>query len=216
MRRGGACQATADSGAAADEEPAVCALASVSARQEADATVLHVEAADFPGLLRTLAWVLEGLALRVVGADLTTGPDGIAVDEFRVVTEAGKPVADPELLASRVEDWLASCAPAPADRTATALELGGVRIKAADGESVVTVPSSVHKGQLFELASSVTALGISIRSASIVCASGCDWVLHVVGADGALNYTQASGLLYLLGVQSGATASAPLAPPSVA
>ena len=76
----------------AHESDSECYLALVSATNDADphATRLNVSVVDFPGLLRVVAWVLNGLELQVVRAKLSTD-DNMAGQEFFITDLNGEP-----------------------------------------------------------------------------------------------------------------------------
>jgi UTP:GlnB (protein PII) uridylyltransferase len=54
------------------------------------------QVADYPGLLRVIAWMLNGLGMRVHNACLKTTSDGIAEDSFWLTDYAGRKVHAPE------------------------------------------------------------------------------------------------------------------------
>ncbi|KAL0033670.1 hypothetical protein WJX79_011130 [Trebouxia sp. C0005] len=55
-----------------------------------DFTILRVEVKDYPGLLRVIAWVINGLELVVQNARLKTQKDGIANNTFWITTDGGR------------------------------------------------------------------------------------------------------------------------------
>ena len=159
-------------------------------------TKLHLEAQDYIGLTRVVAWVLGGLGLHVRDARLTTGEDGWAKNEFWVTTEAGSKLSDRRAQAAseRLAEFVTYCTPPP--RRAgeePRCEAGGIRVdssaRAHDRWTVVTVrggglssndksggrssgsggggSSSSGVSPLLDVASAVSGAGIEIREAVI-------------------------------------------------
>ena len=62
--------------------------------------VARVQTSDYPGLLRLIAWLLNGLDIRVARAKLHTSQDGIVKDLFWVTDSNGKKVVRPQTLAA--------------------------------------------------------------------------------------------------------------------
>lgn len=70
----------------------LCIAPSVSVDNSSpDFTEVTVEAVDYPGLLRVIAWVMNGLGLRVHSAKLHSS-DAVAVDKFWLTTVKGQKV----------------------------------------------------------------------------------------------------------------------------
>lgn len=59
------------------------------------ATIISLSCLDYPGLLRTIAWVLRGLELRVEHCVLDTA-DGYAEDSFWITTRERNKLSDKE------------------------------------------------------------------------------------------------------------------------
>jgi UTP:GlnB (protein PII) uridylyltransferase len=72
----------------------LCIAPSVSVdNSNPDFTEVTVEAVDYPGLLRVIAWVMNGLDLKVHSAKLQSG-DSVAVDKFWLTTVNGEKVRE--------------------------------------------------------------------------------------------------------------------------
>ena len=166
----------------------------------ATCTKLHLEAQDYIGLTRVVAWVLGGLGLLVRDARLTTGEDGWAKNEFWVTTEGGAKLSDKRAQAAseRLAEFVTYCTPPP--RRAgeePRCEAGGITVdsssKAHKKWTVVTVrggglssssnsssssksgssSSSSSDSPLLDVASAVSGAGIEIREAIIQGGPAC-------------------------------------------
>lgn len=175
-------------------------------------TKVTVEVSDFPGLLRLIAWLLNGLDIKVCRAQLST-TQGYAKDFFMVKDAlTDKQVKDPQALQERLEDFLATCVPAAvehaqADSAHAVYTAGHVVVdnsNPVEKFTVVRVTNDAQKGsslQLLEMASTLTGLGLAILEAEIsVCDAAKDaWVFRVSNANGhKLDNAQASSLLYAI------------------
>ena len=159
-------------------------------------TKLHLEAQDYIGLTRVVAWVLGGLGLRVRDARLTTGDDGWAKNEFWVTTEAGAKLSDKraQSVSERLAEFVTYCTP-PHRKAGEEpkCEAGGisvdsserahkrwtvVTVRAGGGESGPSSSSTTNSSSstLLDVANAVSGAGIEIREAIIqggpACAGG--------------------------------------------
>merc|ERR1712207_17401 len=75
----------------ANSEEGECFPALVTVEQVENATKINISVVDFPGLLRVVAWVLNGLELVVERAEIST-TDGMASQEFYVTDLKGNKV----------------------------------------------------------------------------------------------------------------------------
>merc|ERR1719375_1559295 len=156
----------------ASEDADACfpALVSVSNDADPNATKINLSVVDFPGLLRVVSWVLNGLELLVDRADLST-TDGMASQEFYVTDVAGKKVEDPKGLADRISQFVQHCVPDEDALQATKFREGRIVIDNAESENftVISIDSGERDapGLLLSIASTISALGITIDSASI-------------------------------------------------
>jgi len=77
------------------------------------ATIINVSCLDYPGLLRTIAWVLRGLDLRVEHCILDTNAN-MAEDTFWVMDSKGRKLSDKaaEGVCDRIGDYVSQCFPA--------------------------------------------------------------------------------------------------------
>merc|ERR1711977_588719 len=72
----------------ANSEEGECFPALLTVEQVENATKINISVVDFPGLLRVVAWVLNGLELVVERAEIST-TDGMASQEFYVTDLKG-------------------------------------------------------------------------------------------------------------------------------
>eukprot|EP00887_Chlorella_sp_A99_P001116 scaffold14.g1116.t1 len=95
----------------AEEEGCIVPFCTIDNKSNPEFTVLDIEMPDVPGLLRTLAWTLNGLDMVAHNAIVRTTADGMAQDSFWLLTRKGKKLSDDkaELLGERVRDFLIRC-----------------------------------------------------------------------------------------------------------
>jgi len=190
-----------------DTDSCFPALVSVSNDADPDATKINVSVVDFPGLLRVVSWVLNGLELLVDRADLST-TDGMASQEFYVTDVSGRKVEDTRGLADRIAQFVQHCLPDEEALKATKFREGRVVIDNGESENftVVSIDSGEkdNPGLLLSIASTISALGITIDSASIC--TECQhfsggryfrFLVHKIGGE-KLDYVDASGALFTL------------------
>ena len=163
-----------------------------------DIDVLRIASRDRTGLFSQIAGVLALHGLDVVGASATTGSDGVAVDEFRVVkTSAGEPAwrrIEHDLRAAttgdldidvRLEQRLRSLH--RRRRTAAAPARLEVLIsnEASASTTVVEVRAPDAPAVLYRLSHAITMAGLDIQAA-VVATLGHEVVdVFYVTADGA-------------------------------
>jgi len=146
------------------------------------------------------------LNIRVQRAKLWTTPDGVALDTFWISDLGGSKLsaAAASAVASRLGDFLYECSPRAGEQPSV-LHCGDVCIDSSDPLeecSLVKVAADPQdNGQLLDLASKLSGLGITIREADLEQdgRSGA-WVFRVLSAsDAKLNYSEAAALLFLMG-----------------
>ena len=139
-------------------------------------------------------------------AKLWTTPDGLALDTFWISDLAGSKLSAPaaKAVATRLADFLDECSPKAAEQPSV-LNCGDVCIDSSDALeecSLVKVAADPqNNGQLLDLASTLSGLGITIREADLEQdgRSGA-WVFRVLSATNTkLNFSEAAALLFLLG-----------------
>lgn len=191
-----------------------------------DRTELTLEVVDFPGLLRVVAWVLNGLGVRVHSAHLKTTEDGIAQDVFLLTDYAGRKLSPgaAESVAERLQDFVIYCKPDIEGGEPEEYASGNITIsnKAHQKYTEVVIREQHTKpGFVLEVASVITGIGLVIKEAVIKrcddCALAtldldleslepqsrvlCFWVVDSRGQK--LDYPAVSALVYTLGLIMG-------------
>ncbi|MGB8860608.1 MAG: [protein-PII] uridylyltransferase [Ilumatobacteraceae bacterium] len=147
---------------------------------EGDLEVLRIASADRSGLISLIAGTLSLHGVDVVGADAHTGPDGTAVDEFRLSRVQGTAVAWPRIehdlraaLAGQldIDARLAQRITAKSRRrpSAAATPRREVLISndASDLTTMIDVRAPDGPAVLYRLSHELVAAGLDIRSAKV-------------------------------------------------
>ncbi|GIL51160.1 hypothetical protein Vafri_7229 [Volvox africanus] len=136
-------------------------------------TMLTVQGPDTPGLLRVLAWVLNGMTVRVQHALLETTPDDMTRDSLWVTDFRGQKLTDSsaESLRSRLEDFLIVCGTEVAV-TNDEWQCGAIEVSNTVHPELTQVivrgePSAHKPGFLLELTTALTGVGASIVAGAI-------------------------------------------------
>ncbi|KAI8464729.1 MAG: hypothetical protein J3K34DRAFT_104686 [Monoraphidium minutum] len=131
-------------------------------------TVLRVEADDFAGLIRVLAWTLTGLGLNVCNALIQTD-GGVASDLFFVTDNRGRKLSDSAALevTERLQDMVDDvCRTNNRDGEFSEARVGSVILLTNDTHPTCTeltiTPEVDSPGLLLDLASVIHGMGISI------------------------------------------------------
>jgi len=205
------------------DESCFPALVTVTNDADPDATKVSVSVVDFPGLLRVVAWVLNGLELVVQSANLST-VDGMASQEFYVTDLAGRQVQDTATLSERISQFVQHCAPDEEALQAKKFKEGRVVIDNQESENftVISIDSGNRDGAglLLSIASTISALGITILEANICTECGPElqhfsggrhfrFLVHKIGGK-KLDYVDASGALFTLNLIINSASSTPI------
>ncbi|KAF6264613.1 hypothetical protein COO60DRAFT_1634227 [Scenedesmus sp. NREL 46B-D3] len=129
------------------------------------AAVLQV--ADYPGLLRVITWVMNGLLCRVHNAVLKSSEDGMASDVFWVTDLRGRKLSDAgaDDVADRLEEFVSYCAPPNQGGEFTEYNCGDISISNLthpQWTEVSVVANIFSPGLLFEMSSIFHGQGIVI------------------------------------------------------
>jgi len=117
-------------------------------------TRLRLEAADYIGLTRVVAWVLGGLGLTVRDAKLTTSEDGWARNEFWVTTESGKKLSDTRAASAseRLAEFVTYCTPPPRKHgQEPRVESGGITVDSSERAHAKWTVVTVRGGGVSDL-----------------------------------------------------------------
>ena len=144
----------------------------VDNRKNPNFTVMDIEVQDYPGLLRVLAWVLNGLEMVAQNAILSTNNDGVAHNTLWLSTRRGRKLSDAaaDLLAERVREFLTYCSPRPEENEQTEFTLGPISVSNVEHSqyTVVTVRETRRTpGFLLEVASVLSGLNVQVRQGVI-------------------------------------------------
>lgn len=214
-----------------DEEAGLCVIPVVSVNNAPDLkyTELRIEVADYPGLLRVISWVLNGMGMRVHNAVLKTTEDGIAEDTFWLTDYSGRKLSDrsAETLAERLQDYVYTCTPRTVSKTALEYTCGDIFISNAKHPKFtqVTIKGEPDRpGFLLEIASVISGIGLEIAEAEIKGEGGEElydykrgrlfrfWVTD--NTQNKLDFSRISALVYTLNLIMG-HGSAPTTPPNL-
>lgn len=140
-------------------------------------TVLDVEVGDYPGLMRVIAWTLNGLDVVAQNAVVRTN-EGQAHNTFWLTNRAGEKLGDSaaELLAERVRDFVMYCSPDDSYRSKTDFCTGPIQVSNSQHEqyTVVTVQEPrPTPGFLLEVATALSGMNVQIYQ-GVVQGVGCE------------------------------------------
>ncbi|KAG7668950.1 hypothetical protein Ndes2526B_g00666 [Nannochloris sp. 'desiccata'] len=176
---GGTTTADADASSAsplaADDEFCALAYVQVDNKKNPNFTVMEIEVQDYPGLLRVVSWVLNGLELIAQNAILSTSADGVAYNTFWISSRSGKKLSDTaaDLLAERVREFLSYCSPRPAEAVQTEFSLGPISVSNTEHSQYTLVKVREQErtpGFLLEVASVLSGLNVQVLQGVI---QGC-------------------------------------------
>lgn len=227
--------AQSDLAAEASGEFCMPAYVTVDNQKNERFTILDVEVQDYPGLVRVIAWTLNGLDMIAQNAVLRTSAEGTAQNTFWLTTRSGKKLSNEsaDALAERVRDFVMYCSPSADAAGATEFSAGPISVSNSANEqyTVVTVrEESPTPGFLLEVASVLTGLNVEILQGVIQGCTDCGeevpkLTTHIPGGrlfqfwvrdkDGQkLEYGDVSTLMYALNIGLGFRAF-PLSPPNL-
>jgi len=131
---------------------------------------------DYPGLLRVISWVLNGLGMRVQRAHLRTTEQSTAHDEFWLTDLRGAKLSGEAAaaVAERVTDFVQRCGPSAAADAALDFVCGNISVSngAHARYTLVTVAGEpARHGFLLEIVSAVSGVGLTIKEAVIESAA---------------------------------------------
>ena len=201
---------------------------------------MEIEVQDYPGLLRVVCWVLNGLELIAQNAILSTSPDGVAHNTFWLSSRSGKKLSDTaaELLAERVREFLSYCSPRPEEAVQTEFSLGPISVSNTEHSQYTLIKVREQQrtpGFLLEIASVLSGLNVQVLQGVIQGCVDCGddvpsqltaqlnskdgarlfefWVRNQAGKKLEVGHVKA--LLYALGIGLGLAGQRfPLTPPN--
>lgn len=155
------------------ESNVTCAPAFVMADQSnPHYSAFSIDVDDYPGLLRVVSWVFNGLGCRVHNAVLKTDAEGRASDVFWVTDLRGRKLGDAAAndAAARLEDFLSICAPPDSVEDFKEFTCGDISISNLVHPTLTRVTISADlfsPGLLLEIASIIHGQGLSVVEAVI-------------------------------------------------
>lgn len=157
-----------------DEEDGYCVTAYVTMdnKKDPETTFLEIEVTDYAGLMRVIAWTLNGLDIVAQNALIRTRPNGTAINSFWVTDRSGKKLSDDdaERLADRVKDYLVYCSPKSNIAQATDFNAGPISVSNSQHPeyTVVLIEEERKKpGFLLEIASVLSGLNVQVLQGAI-------------------------------------------------
>ena len=213
-----------------------CAMpfVTVDNTKDPDFTILEIEILDYAGLLRVIAWCLNGLDIVTENALLSTSPDGVANNSFWLRTSSGKKLTDKaaQILVERIRDYLAYCSPKPDEELQTEFQSGPISLSNTEHPEYTVVKVAESKrtpGQMLTIASILSGLNVRVMEGVI---QGSSWkpseeafssdvsrlfTFCILDQNGRkLDVASAKSLLYTLGVGLGFSSQTyPLRPPNL-
>jgi hypothetical protein len=147
---------------------------------------MEIEVLDYPGLMRVLAWVLNGLDIVAQNAVLSTSNDSVAQNTLWLSTRSGKKLKDAsaDLLAERVRDFLTYCSPRPGEEAAGELSTGLIKVSNTEHPTYTVITVQERKrtpGFLLEVTSVLTGLNVEVRQGVIQVRNGYPRLLLFFG-----------------------------------
>lgn len=208
-------------------------------KKNAKFTVMEIEVQDYPGLMRVIAWVLNGLGLYAQNAILSTSSEGVAHNTLWLCTRSGKKLRDEaaDLLADRVREYLTYCSPRPGESSQMEFSTGPISVSNCEHSqyTVITIREKRRTpGFLLEVASILSGLNVQVSQGVIQgCGSTMEsaledqlepcedearllkfWVRNQQSGQ-KLNAAEVRALLYALGIGLGFSGQRfPLSPPN--
>jgi len=160
---------------AADDEFCALAYVQIDNTKNPNFTVMEIEVQDYPGLLRVVSWVLNGLELIAQNATLSTSTDGVAYNTFWISSRSGKKLSDTaaDLLVERVREFLSYCSPRPGEAVQTEFSLGPISVSNTEHSQYTLVKVREQErtpGFLLEVASVLSGLNVQVLQGVI---QGC-------------------------------------------
>lgn len=220
-----------------DQYDAWCAtpLVSIDNNSNPKYTILTVEMLDYTGLMRVIAWCLNGMDVVADHASMKTTEDNVAMNSYWIRSVSGKKLSSvkAEALAERLSDYLAYCSPTPEDEIQTDFIAEPIAVSNSKHPlyTVITVEeSSRTPGQMLSIASILSGLNARVMEGTIESndipkdfsgaqgykGTGRLFTFSICTADGKkFDVNSCKSILYALGIGLGLTSQRfPISPPN--
>lgn len=127
----------------------------------------NIDVDDYPGLLRVVCWVFNGMGCRVHNAVLKSDAEGRASDVFWVTDLRGRKLSESDAsdVCERLEDFLSICAPPDSNDEFKEFKCGDISISNLVHPTLtqVTIQADLFSpGLLLEIASIIHGQGLSV------------------------------------------------------
>lgn len=220
-----------------DDYDSWCAtpLVSIDNSSNSEYTILNVEILDYPGLMRVIAWCLNGMDVVAEYATMKTTEENVAIDSYWIRTVSGKKLSSvkAEALVERLSDYLAYCSPTPEDEIQTDFVAEPITVSNSTHPlyTVVSVEESLRTpGQMLSIASILSGLNARVMEGTIESnnvpagftsaqgykGTGRLFTFSICTADGKkFDANSCKSILYALGIGLGLNAQRfPTSPPN--
>lgn len=169
MRR----RAYADTETEVEESEAICSILDVRVDNVADPkyTRLTIEVRNYPGLLRTVAWTINGLGVRAQNAKLKTDEEGFASMSFCLCDLKGRKLSDDQaqLVRDSLQNFVQTCMPATT-KPQTVWQYGNIHVSNLshpEYTELVIKGEPQKAGFLLEIATVMSAIGATVHEMTI-------------------------------------------------
>jgi len=155
-----------------DGDYCIPSYVTIDNHKDQDATILEVEVMAYPGLIRVLAWTLNGLDVVANNAVIHTKPNGMAHNTFWLTDRSGNKIDDAtaDAIGERVRDFVIYCSPKAELSSATEFSSGPITVSNSEHPeyTVVCVQEQQRKpGFLLEVASVLSGLNAEVMQGII-------------------------------------------------
>uniref|UniRef100_A0A061S8U0 Uncharacterized protein n=1 Tax=Tetraselmis sp. GSL018 TaxID=582737 RepID=A0A061S8U0_9CHLO len=148
-------------------------------------SVIHIESPDYPGLLRVIAWVMNGLELRVQNAKLSV-KESLAINKFWVTNYAGEKLTDKyaDICAERISDFAIFCEPSPEAEEPAVFSMGNLSVSNAEHprySKLVVKGEPDRQGFFLELVSVLSGLSMTVIEGAVQGCTDCGTPVELSG-----------------------------------
>ena len=167
-----------------------------AARASENLSVISLISNAVPGLLRSVAWVLNGMDVVVHEASIETSDDSVVTMTFAARESVGNKetmIEDPKLVSDRLYDYLAFCIAGDDEERVESMREGGVLVDNTRSKDATFVSVRINDKvssaiSLYPIGSAFTGLGMIVRNGTLKSSVGSDgetrksWEFEVVRA----------------------------------
>ena len=154
-----------------------------TSRAKENYSVISLTSFAVPGLLRSVAWVLNGMDVVVHECAIETSVDSIVTMTFAAREVRGMSgnkeamIEDPKLVSDRLYDYLAFCIAGDEEEPAQTLREGGVTVDNTRSKDATYVSVRINEKvssviSLYPIGSAFTGLGMIVRNGKLTSSVG--------------------------------------------